>query len=398
MTSVIDDRLVSSYGRESPRPGLQRAARLYRALLAGESAAPTQIAIAGTNGKGSTVAALEHACLGIGLRTLTFTSPHLRDVRERIRVNGQMLPEAFWLTSLDRIAGACRDLGLDISYFEAIFGVALLACRAHEPQVAIWEAGLGGRLDAINVIESFECVVLTSVGLDHCEMLGNSTLQIAREKVALARRLSPLVLGDVESQVLDELLPELHSQRVLVMDARERLPDRWSASLDQLQQAMPWLTMVSARAVIWALVALDRWQPDDIDWLTLAAPRGRMDRSVEPWIVDVGHNPDAARNLCRTLASQGSPELQLCFNALQRKDVMAMAAELARYEHWQRVWIYDDGGLEFHPADGLVELFRRAGFQTDTIKGQDFPASLPKVPMMIFGSFRLIAQVLSQPQ
>ena len=398
VTGTLDQYLTQTFGRETPRPGLQRVGRLYRALMADAMPAPTNVAVAGTNGKGSTVAALNYAFRCIGLRCMAFTSPHLLDVRERITVDGQPLSEEFWVESLRQLQDISLDLGISLSYFEAVFGVAVLACKRFVPDVALWEAGLGGRLDAINVIPVFDCVVVTSVGLDHCEILGDTPVQIAREKVALARRLTPLVLGDIEPTVVAELQPQLQAQRVLTIGADDPLPRAWLPHVSALQARLPWLTPGSARAVVWCLVALDRWQASDIDWSQMPDMLGRMDRRFWPWIVDVGHNPDAARNLCRALRQQGWGELDLCFNALLRKDAQAMARELAQGFRWRRVWIYDDGGIEFHSPRELVEPFRAIGCRVDTINDPHFFAASAEIPTVVFGSFRLAALVMHELQ
>ena len=137
------------------------------------------IHLAGTNGKGSTAAMLEHGFRSAGLTTGLYTSPHLIDVRERFRVNGKAVPTEIFNSIGEELAKAAE--GGDFTYFEfATVLAALIFCRAGV-DVVIWETGLGGRLDATNAVMSCASVI-TNIALDHQNLLGDTLEKIAAEK------------------------------------------------------------------------------------------------------------------------------------------------------------------------------------------------------------------------
>src|SRR5262249_28783912 len=139
--------------------------------------------VAGTNGKGSTSAMIESIARAGGLRTGLYTSPHLCRFAERIRIDGQPIDD----DSLPRVLQRSLAAGPELSFFEVATLAALLAFREADVDLAILEVGLGGRLDATNIVRSPRCAAVTRIALDHQEMLGNTIDAIAREKAAIAK-------------------------------------------------------------------------------------------------------------------------------------------------------------------------------------------------------------------
>ena len=147
------------------------------------------IHLAGTNGKGSTAAMLEHAFRSAGFSTGLYTSPHLIDVRERFRVNGKAVPEEIFNQLGEELARAAE--GTEFTYFEyATVLAALIFCRAGV-DVVIWETGLGGRLDSTNAVMSCASVI-TNIAFDHQNLLGNTLAEIAAEKAGILKKGVPL--------------------------------------------------------------------------------------------------------------------------------------------------------------------------------------------------------------
>lgn len=199
------------------RFGLERMRRLL-ALVGDPQDELPAVHVVGTNGKSST-ARLTAAALGAqGLRAGCFTSPHLRRFSERVTVAGAELREAEFEAATDLVRDAIEQLdatsGADdrVTQFEAINAIALVSMRVALCDVAVVEAGLGGRLDSTNVLGDSRVQVLTGVGLDHTEYLGETLAEIAREKLAVVRDGGVLVTG--------ALLPEMATQAAAV--ARER--------------------------------------------------------------------------------------------------------------------------------------------------------------------------------
>ena len=185
--------------------GLERLARVLERLEWRRPRVPV-ITVAGTNGKGS-VAAYCTAVLGAaGLKVGTFTSPHLRDYRERIRIDDAWVSEDTLVWAFERIESACRGSGgavgspdgpISLTFFEYNALAALLVFEAARLDAWVLEIGMGGRLDAVNVVDPSVAVVV-SIGLDHQEYLGSTLEAIAREKAGIFRRAVPAVLGSLD--------------------------------------------------------------------------------------------------------------------------------------------------------------------------------------------------------
>ncbi len=151
------------------------------------------ITVAGTNGKGSTCAMLEAICLQAGWRTAVYTSPHLVHFEERCRVHGEIVQAADLVPHFEAVEAARGDVTL--TYFEFTTLAILRLMAAAQPDVAILEVGLGGRLDAVNIIDP-DCAVITSVDLDHMEFLGPDRESIGYEKAGILRTGRPAIVSD----------------------------------------------------------------------------------------------------------------------------------------------------------------------------------------------------------
>ncbi len=150
--------------------------------------------VAGTNGKGSVSAMLESVCRTVGLRTGLYTSPHLVDVRERIRVNGRLISKKALAEVIDRIRPTVERYGA--TYFETLTAAALVYFERQAVDIVCLEVGLGGRLDATNVVKPLVSVI-TSISLDHTEHLGPTPAAIAAEKAGIIKERVPCVIGEL---------------------------------------------------------------------------------------------------------------------------------------------------------------------------------------------------------
>jgi len=313
--------------------------------------------VAGTNGKGSVCALVERVLREAGHRTGLFTSPHLVDFRERIRVDGRWADEAWLESALDRIAALPE--GKDRTFFEVCTALAFTYFAERAVAIAVVEVGLGGRLDCTNVVAP-ETSVITSIGLDHTEILGDTLPRIALEKAGIVKPGVPVVLGDMASEA-----------RVVIEDvARERgapivrapagppedevaLPD--SVSGQNRRTALAALGAVASRGVAIPPEALVRG---------LAAARwpGRLGVSpVEPrlwW--DGAHNASAVHHLVSLWTERNArtrpPVVVL---ALSRdKDAGEVLAELRRgFPETRLIATRSRSERALAPAD----LARRAG-------------------------------------
>lgn len=172
---------------------LERMRRLCAALGNPERRLPPVVHVAGTNGKGSTVAFLRAMAEAAGLKVHVYTSPHLVRFAERIRIAGELITDQALAEVLDRIEAA--NAGQPITFFEVTTAAALLAFAETPADLCLLEVGLGGVLDATNVVEGVAVSVIAPVDLDHREFLGDTIAKIAAEKAGILRPDVPAVIG-----------------------------------------------------------------------------------------------------------------------------------------------------------------------------------------------------------
>lgn len=313
--------------------------------------APRVITVAGTNGKGSTVALLEAMLRAAGLRVGAFTSPHLIAYNERIGIDGVSVDDAALIAAFERIEAARGEIPL--TYFEFGTLAALDLFARAQVDVAVLEVGLGGRLDAVNIIDA-DVAVVTTVDLDHMEWLGRDRDSIGREKAGIARTGRPAIVGELDPPA--GLLAALAERGARVERAGadfsvERHQDGWrwrhrdgsAMELPDPYLAAP-VQHANAAAAIAALHALggEAFSPTT---LFAAASAGLHDVRIAarlqalggdpPVFVDVGHNPQAARALAEWLDARPHGAVHAVYGALADKDVAGVLGALgARIAHW----------------------------------------------------------------
>ena len=205
------EKYISGLNMFGIRLGLERVREL--AALAGNPEKDLKfIHLAGTNGKGSTGAMLECALRNLGYTTGFYTSPHLIDIKERFRINGRMVEEEIFEQETEKLAALAKDNSF--SYFEFVTVLALRIFQAAKCDFVIWETGMGGRLDATNIVTP-ECCVVTNIALDHQEHLGDTTAKIAAEKAGIFKPGVPVFYGKLDEsakQVIESAAHKLGCQ------------------------------------------------------------------------------------------------------------------------------------------------------------------------------------------
>lgn len=301
--------------------------------------------VAGTNGKGSTCATIEAVLRAGGHRVAKYTSPHLVDFRERFLVDGQAIDPAWVVTFLERWTDTVDRLG--VTFFEATTCMAFAWFAEREVDMAVIETGLGGRLDATNVVRPLVATV-TSIGIDHVEQLGPTREGIAREKGGIFKHGAVAVVGEPDRSIAEQLLAQARA-----VGARETF-DLWrdapphgvdvddrgttftvDAEGAALRVHTPLTGMHQASNTAVALhtvrLAGAPWWPG---WsgaiASLADVRlpGRF-HQVGRWIFDVAHNPDGAAVLARTLARVPARHLTALVCVLADKDWRGMLEQLS---------------------------------------------------------------------
>ena len=197
-------------GGDAYKPGLERIAAFCQSIGNPQRNYYT-IHVAGTNGKGSVSHMLASILMQAGYRTGLFTSPHLNDFRERIRVDGEMIPKQKVVNFVDKHHDKMREL--DLSFFEMTAAMAFDYFDQSDVEVAVIETGLGDRLDATNIITPLLSVV-TNIGKEHTEFLGESIADIASEKAGIIKKSIPVVIGEASelyNSVFERRAEELNS-------------------------------------------------------------------------------------------------------------------------------------------------------------------------------------------
>lgn len=194
-------------GAEAYKPGLDNTLRLL-SHIGNPHERLCAIHIAGTNGKGSTCHLIAAVLQASGLKTGLFTSPHLVSLTERIRINGHPIPEKEVAAFVSRHKAFLDETRP--SFFEAITGMAFEWFARQQVDVAVVEVGLGGRLDSTNVLTPILSVI-TNIGFDHTEFLGNSLPQIAREKAGIIKPKVPCVIGETHPQTVNVFMERAHA-------------------------------------------------------------------------------------------------------------------------------------------------------------------------------------------
>jgi dihydrofolate synthase/folylpolyglutamate synthase len=409
------DRL-SMLSPAGDRLGLERIAAVLERLGRPQDRLPPVFHVAGTNGKGSTVAFLRAALEASGHKVHAFTSPHLVRFNERIRIAGRLIED-------EALAGLLTEVldvgtGLELSFFEVATAAALLAFARAPADVCILEVGLGGRLDATNVVEHPLVTGIANLALDHQQFLGAGLTDIAAEKAAIAKRGVPLITQLYPPQVANRVEEVAHEMgapllsRGGVWDAivrqgrlhyrdekgelhlpLPRLPGRHQAMNAALAVAML-RHQDQLHVPASALSAAMGWA----DWPARLQhlARGPLVGDRDVWL-DGGHNPSAARQIA-TYAKhhlvEGKP-LHVIFASLSTKDPAGMLepfAEVATSIH--TVPIPDHSC--FSPDD-LAEIAADVGFTAEPHEGvEEALASVSEdARVLIFGSLYLAGAVLA---
>ncbi len=397
--------------------GLERVDRVWRRLGSGRLNSIV-ITIAGTNGKGSSAAVLESILLAAGYSVGCYTSPHLLKYNERIRMNGREVSDLDICTAFGRVDEARGDTSL--TYFEFGTLAALDIFAGERPDVIILEVGLGGRLDAVNIIDP-DVALITSIDIDHTDWLGNTIEEIALEKAGILRPGRPAVFGGTNPprtllERADELGVDLCIAEKDFAYSRENGCWSWEGRvthyhnlpepslkgqfifknssavlmvLELLQERLA-ITVDSVRKGIHGMTIPGRFQviPGDVTV-----------------ILDVAHNPEAAAELAVNLSKMPQRgRNRALFSALADKDVVQVVRPLA--ESIDRWYI---GRIDSERAAGLDQMhgaITTAGVDESRIDSHEsLSQALAKAmadadthdTLIIFGSFFTVAEMMRHP-
>ena len=379
------------------------------------------ITVAGTNGKGSTCAMLESVLRQAGYRTGVYSSPHLVHFEERLRLQGESVDAALLVTGFSAVEAArLQSPAVSLTYFEFTTLACFYVMQRNALDVAILEVGLGGRLDAVNIVDA-DCAVITSIDLDHTALLGPDRESIGREKAGIMRTGRPVVVSDPvpPTSVIDH--------------AREIGADLWRVGVDFNvsgdQQQWGWAgrgrryagmaypalrganQLVNAAGVLAALTALRERLPVPAqairNGLGMVELPGRFQiiPGQPTLVLDVAHNPHSVAALAANLDAMGFfPTTHAVFGAMADKDLAPM---LDRVAPILDRWYFTDLPTPRAAKGTAVQATWAARNQRKDASAQSFAdvsqalaaaiaAADPADRIVVFGSFYTVAGVLQQ--
>ncbi len=366
--------------------------------------APKVITVAGTNGKGSTCAILESILLAAGFKTGVYSSPHLIKYNERVRINGAELDDTLHTRAFAEIETIRENVSL--SFFEFGTLAALWLFIEHKVDVVILEVGLGGRLDATNVVEH-DVSVITSLAIDHVDWLGNDLNQIGYEKAGIFRSDKPAICGQPSppssvSAYADEIGAKLYQigyhYQYVVTDS-----DHWhwrSGVFDLPELPIPNLPLQNAATAIMALGAseLDIADVDIVAGLKNVHLSGRMEKvSDSPLILmDVAHNPHSANYLAlqiNKMKRKYSGDVHAIVGMLYDKDIEGTLSEMQLLvDHWHPVTLDVQRGAKGESLSRF--LGSEIHYESPVHAFDKVKTSLDSEDILIvFGSFHTVGQI-----
>ncbi len=341
------------------------------------------IHVAGTNGKGSVCAFLSSMLTEGGKRTGLFTSPHLVKINERFQINNEPVSDEIFLDAYERVMKLVEEMQKDgfyhPAYFELLFAIGMVIFEEAQVEYLILETGLGGRLDATNIVEKPVVTVITSISLDHTEILGDTIEEIAGEKAGIIKQGIPIVYDGREKRAEKVILQKAEEQNAKAVPLyEEKLSIQGSTdhSVDYLFDesfyqghviTVPYLAPYQVRNSALALLAMEEIDPQhEISLETrLQAIRdtrwqGRMETVLPGVIVDGAHNEDGVHEFVRTLRQVGSSRrIVMLFSAVVEKNYEEMVHTICDTGCIQEVVVTEIHGSRIVPAEELAAVFRK---------------------------------------
>ncbi|MGS2717628.1 bifunctional tetrahydrofolate synthase/dihydrofolate synthase [Eionea flava] len=371
--------------------------------------------VAGTNGKGSCVATIESLLLAQGKEVGSYTSPHLHHYCERIKIGGEPVAESLVCEAFAAIDQARGDISLTYFEFGTLAALWIFAQR-NIPYIAL-EVGLGGRLDAVNIVDA-DIAVVTSIAVDHEEWLGSDREQIAREKLGVTRANSPVVIA--EQHLTDSLYEFIAQHRQssdlsVINESFSATTDgqnlwRWQHRETSYSLPLPSLPLSSVAAAMEALVLSDLL-PDIAQCrqvLSVLSLAGRYQQQCidnRTVIFDVAHNPAASLVLAHRLSQKASNDKEnivsktfAVFSVMEDKDIVGIVNPLHRViNHWYLGGLSNN--LRSAPASLVIDVLKEQTknyYGVETIE-QAFDQALSESAehdrIVVFGSFFTVAAI-----
>ena len=379
----------------------------------------TVVTVAGTNGKGSTVAMLEAILRAAGYTTASYTSPHMHRYNERIKINNRCLDDDELCRAFEIIEEQRGNISL--SFFEFSTLAALQCFKFNKPDVVLLETGLGGRLDAVNIIDA-DLAIITSIGIDHVEWLGNNRESIGYEKAGITRSGAPCICGDPNPPESIKILKKDRPLYLINEDfSYQKHGDCWDfESTDFRFNDLPMpalfgnIQLQNASCVLMALGLAKNFKiPHEAisDGLTTVYLPGRFqlrsqiaDSGNITGIFDISHNPQGVEVMVQNLKSLANGgKLHAVFAILSTKDVDSVTRTVAPLvDHW---YLAEPNSAHALPVDKLKSVIARHaktsnGIQCFNSVSEAYDHAMRNIQngeqLLVFGSTMTVAEALKE--
>lgn len=396
-----DDAIDWLYGTQlfGIKLGLDATRRLFEKLNLFEALDGRIVFhVAGTNGKGSVCAMIDSICRVAGKRCGLFTSPHLISFRERIRVSGSMIEESEVATILTRLRDEVGDWETHPTFFELTLTLAVKYFCQQKAEVLVMETGMGGRLDATNILP-VSVSVITAVELDHQQWLGDKLESIATEKAGIIKSGVPTITAADQKKAVLQVLDQTASERNAPLHkvTTDDCIDRHDIGLKGPHQRLNAALAVAAVKALWPDLseAVVRTGLREVCW------PGRFDLRPGNIVIDGAHNPAAVDALVSTWREEFADEVRatIVFGAANSKEVPAMLTKLAAIA--QRivfVKLSAKRGLEVTALEDALNESEAHGIPwSEALNVADAmnQAQSAEMPVLVTGSLFLAGEVLA---
>jgi dihydrofolate synthase/folylpolyglutamate synthase len=355
--------------------------------------------IAGTNGKGSTSHMLASILQEAGYKVGLYTSPHLKDFRERIRINGEMIPQQEVIDFVTQYQSSFENIGL--SFFEWTVGLAFDYFRKEKVDVAILETGMGGRLDSTNVVTPLLSII-TNIGFDHQQFLGDTLEKIAGEKAGIIKPNIPVVIGETKPETREVFTKTAQQKNAPIYFADQLItPPLPECELKGSYQQKNIKTVLQSIKLLQAQFTIS--EENITNGLKKAIQnthlQGRWQTiSTQPKIIiDVAHNESGIRELLHQLKQENYKQLNIVFGAVNDKDITKILNILPKEAHYFFCQAQIPRALD---KNKLFELATAAGL-TGTINNSVEEALIKAKEkssdndlILVFGSIFVVAEIL----
>jgi dihydrofolate synthase/folylpolyglutamate synthase len=367
--------------------GLKRIQKVYQTLFPSAMNFKV-ITVAGTNGKGSTIAFIDSIYRQTSIKVATFTSPHILQYNERFSIDGTQMSDEKICAAFEQIEQARGKTSL--TYFEFSTLAALIIFTAEKVDIAVLEIGLGGRLDSVNVVDS-DVAVITTIDIDHTDYLGNTREQIGLEKSGIMRKNIPCVCGDLNPPTTITQYAKKVGALLTFIDT----PYLGKVGLSgEYQQYNAALAIEAVKQL--NLLPISQKQLSVAIENTKLAGRFQIKTLNDKIVVlDVAHNPAAVQVLADTLKKDKQPTIAI-FSALEDKNIKKMIGRISPLiDEWLLI------PLEVNRAITLQGLTQKFSLSSKIKACKDMPAAIRQAldnkkyrRIVIFGSFYVVADAL----